>query len=99
MEQQHYDKYVKVIDSMEWYSNLMLNEEGTLMAVVESLEQLHIRSIEENAILWSFPVQEIQNAVQKIRQEGYKSYVHVIQFRGNESEGSMIVQCGRSSFF
>lgn len=99
MEQQNYDQYMELIGSMERYSNLMLNEEGTLIAGVKGFEQLHIRSIEENIILWSFPVQEIQNAVQKIRQEGYKSYVDVIQFRGNESEGSIIVQCGRSSFF
>lgn len=80
-----------------------INLEGNLLAEIpDYYNLLTIRKIEDWTEQWSFSLQEIQEEVARIRddiKEGDTELVLVQQFEGNEKEGWVTVQAGRSSFF
>ncbi|MDE7251179.1 MAG: hypothetical protein K2N82_15145 [Lachnospiraceae bacterium] len=105
MDEEHYEMLseLKKESYDEGYLPIWrINAEGNLLAGVRDNSLLTIREIEEGAEQWSFSVQGIQEEVAQIRddiQEGDTVFVTVEQFEGDEKEGWLTVQAGRSSFF
>lgn len=107
MDEAHYKKLeeLKRISALqEGYSALWgLNAEANLIAgTKDDYSLLTIRKVEDGTEAWSFPLQGIWEEVKKIRDDiQVKDTVMVVirQFEGNEEEGWLTVQAGRSSFF
>ncbi|MBD5472715.1 MAG: hypothetical protein HDR20_07425 [Lachnospiraceae bacterium] len=106
MDEEHYEMLSELKEESydEGYLPIWrINAEGNLLAGVrDNFSLLTIRGIEDGAERWSFSVQGIQEEVAQIRddvQEGHTILVDIQQFEGNEKEGWLTVQAGRSSFF
>ena len=104
LDKEYYEKYRELKSesfSEGFYGRLILNEEGNLAAGVKKYVELVVKRIDNGTVLWSFSLDEIQNAVRKKRageQEDAGCFADVIQFVGDEEEGNIILQ-GEDSFF
>lgn len=107
MGEEHYEK-LSEIEEITFYDGgydcfNKINIEGNLLAGTRNnFDLLTIREIENGTEQWSFSLQGIHEEVARIRddvQEGDTVLTVVQQFEGNEKEGWLTVQAGRSSFF
>lgn len=92
MEIQRYEKMLQLEHKcyLDGYrGGLVINESGDLAAAIKvkgkDYQQLDIWDIEEDKIIWSFSLEDIQDEI----------WADVIQFFGNQKEGTVIIQCGR----
>ena len=105
LNEEYYEKYRELNSksfSEGFYGRFTLNEEGNLAAGVKRYEEIVIKRIDNGAILWSFSLDEVKNAVRKkwtVEQDDAGCFADIIQFVGDEEEGSIILQRGDSSFF
>ena len=107
MDEEHYEILSELKAESyahEGYSPIWrINAEGNLLAGIrDNGSLLTIREIEDGTEQWSFSLQEIREEVAQIRddvQEEDTILVSIQQFEGNEKEGWVTVQAGRSSFF
>ncbi len=103
MDDRYYKKISEFKRDTEYLPILITNIEGNLIAGFKKrMNLLTIRAVEDGTEQWSFDLQGIQEEVCKIRddvQEGDLLYVNICQFEGNEQEGWLVIQAGRSSFF
>lgn len=95
MEIQQYKKLIQLEDKcyLDGYlGGLIINESGDLAAAVKvkgsDYQQLDIWDINEDKVIWSFSLENIQDEL----------WADAIQFFGNQKEGTVIVQCGRSFY-
>ncbi|MBO5472689.1 MAG: hypothetical protein J6A08_02715 [Lachnospiraceae bacterium] len=106
-DQSKYNALCGEVYSDEAIYDLVLNEEGTLAAGVtwwkEDKEgELTIREIDRGTVVWRMSLQDIRMQAQIIRNRMRDTYLGcpaVIQFQGDEKEGRIVVQGGRSSFY
>ena len=103
MDDRHYKKISEFRRDTEYLPVLITNVEGNLIAgFKDQMNLLTMRAVEDGAEQWRFDLQGIQEEVWKIRddvQEGDQVFVDVCQFEGDEQEGWLVIQAGRSSFF
>ena len=107
MDKEQYEKLLE-IETITFYDGgydcfNKINIEGNLFAEIrDKYSLLTIREIADGEEQWSFSLQGIQEEVARIRddiREGDTIWVSIQQFEGDEKEGWLTVQAGRSSFF
>ncbi len=95
METQQYKKLIQLerrcyLDG--YRGGLIINELGDLAVAVKvkgsDYQQLDIWDIKKDKVIWSFSLKNIQDEI----------WAKAIQFFGNQKEGTVIVQCGRSFY-
>ncbi len=103
MDERYYKKISEFKRDTEYLPVLITNIEGNLIAgFKDQMNLLTVRAVEDGTEQWRFDLQGIQEEVWKIRddvQEGDRVFVYVRQFEGDEQEGWLVIQAGRSSFF
>lgn len=104
MEEEGYKRLTSCRKEMGYIGEKQMNAEGNLYAMPNHERSwLIIGAMKDGTEQWRFDLQGIREEAKKIREDrGYEedySGVNTEQFEGNEQEGWLVVQVGRSSFF
>ncbi len=104
MEEEGYKRLTSYRKEIGYIGGKQINAEGNLYAMPNHERSwLIIGAMKDGTEQWRFDLQGIREEAKKIREDrGYEedySGVNTEQFEGNEQEGWLVVQVGRSSFF